>query len=87
MINHLNLMQLGDYIDASPSLERPPSATQPKAYTNWGVNHKSVRAFINLNCAKVKSDLIEKVATARDCWVILETLHIAEGPVRQAQLL
>jgi hypothetical protein len=46
-----------------------------------------VRAYIRKNCAKVERQGLVKLDTAQAYWKFLKSLHLAEGPVRQANLI
>ncbi|KAF8958398.1 hypothetical protein BDZ97DRAFT_1762165 [Flammula alnicola] len=39
------------------------------------------------NCTTVESDILENLATARECWKALQTLHLDEGPIKQVNLI
>ncbi|KAF8183684.1 hypothetical protein BJ912DRAFT_853453, partial [Pholiota molesta] len=83
----LDMSGLGTHIK-DPSKYPPPDKTvHPTAFRNWETNDCAARAYINRNCAQVERDLLEDIISARKCWETLEALHLAEGPVRQANLI
>jgi hypothetical protein len=83
----LDMSGLGTHIK-DPSKYPPPNDTvHPTAFRNWETNDCAARAYINRNCAQVERDLLEDIVSARKCWETLEALHLAEGPVRQANLI
>jgi transposase InsO family protein len=87
ILDELELANLSDHILEKPLVLRPPATTQPVAHLNWGINDRSVRAYIRKTCAKVERQGLTKLESARDYWKFLERLHLAEGPVRQANLI
>ncbi|KAF8816943.1 hypothetical protein BYT27DRAFT_7076152, partial [Phlegmacium glaucopus] len=86
MRQSLNVSALGHHID--PARNRPPDElTRPTSYDNWLTNDLAVRAFLEMHCSDFEQEFIEKYSTALDCWEALKAAHLAEGPVKQMELI
>ncbi|KAF8965616.1 hypothetical protein BDZ97DRAFT_1918168 [Flammula alnicola] len=83
----LDMSGLGSHIDDAPLSTPPDAATHPNAFRNWTTNDRAARAYMKRNCATVESDILENLATARECWKALQTLHLDEGPIKQVNLI
>lgn len=83
----LDMTGLGAHIKDPAKYPPPDQAVHPTAFRNWEMNDCAARAYINRNCAQVERDLLDNIVTARKCWEALEALHLAEGPVRQTNLI
>ncbi|KAF8974781.1 hypothetical protein BDZ97DRAFT_1751500 [Flammula alnicola] len=83
----LDMSGLGSHIDNVPLSTPPDAATHPNAFRNWTTNDRAARAYMKRNCATVENDLLENVTTARECWKVLQTLHLDEGPIKQVNLI
>ena len=82
----LALMALSHHID--PHRHIPPDEiTRPVSYDNWLTNDLAVRAFVAKNCVKTERELFIGLTTARAYWAALEVVHLAEGPVKQMDLI
>ena len=82
----LDMMALGSHIDPRRCLS-PNEDIRPTSYDNWLSNDLAVRSFIAKNCTDLERELFENIATARKCWEALEAVHLAEGPVKQMELI
>jgi len=82
----LNMMTLGNHIDPRRS-DPPDESIRPTSYDNWLTNDLAVRAFIAKNCVKAERELFREVTTAKAYWEALQKVHLAEGPVKQMELI
>ena len=82
----LALMALSHHINPRRHTA-PDEFTRPTSFDNWLTNDLAVRAFIAKNCVKAERDLFVGLDTARAYWEALENVHLAEGPVKQMDLI
>src|SRR5271168_817502 len=80
------MMALGSHIDAR-RCSPPSEAIRPTSYDNWLSNDLAVRSFLAKGCTDLERELFQSIATARKCWEALEAVHLAEGPVKQMELI
>ncbi|KAF8814733.1 hypothetical protein BYT27DRAFT_7081321, partial [Phlegmacium glaucopus] len=86
MRQSLNVSALGHHID--PIRNRPPDElTRPTSYDNWLTNDLAVRAFLEMHCSDIEQQFLENYSTALDSWEALKAAHLAEGPVKQMELI
>src|SRR5271156_4651345 len=79
-------MTLGNHIDP-PRSDPPDESIRPTSYDNWLTNDLAIRAFIAKNCVKAEQELFYEVPTAKAYWEALQKVHLAEGPVKQMELI
>ena len=82
----LALMALSNHIDSRRHIP-PDESTRPTSYDNWLTNDLAVRAFLAKNCVKTERELFVGLDSARAYWRALEAVHLAEGPVKQMDLI
>lgn len=84
--NYLDMIGLSSHlVDDPPSIPSP--SLQPNAYRNWSSNDRSVRGYIKSAIAQPENELLDKLDYAHQCWSSLQTYHLDEGPIKQANLI
>ncbi|KAF8810845.1 hypothetical protein BYT27DRAFT_7090910, partial [Phlegmacium glaucopus] len=65
----------------------PPLDLQPNAHRNWVSNDRSVRGFLRSSLSPTERDLVSTLTSAKETWEKLESYHLEEGPIKQANLI
>jgi hypothetical protein len=86
MRQSLSVSALGHHIDATRN-RIPDESVRPTSYDNWFTNDLAVRVFIEMNCSEIEQEFLEKYPSALGCWNALQKAHLAEGPVKQMDLI
>ncbi|KAF8810400.1 hypothetical protein BYT27DRAFT_7091975, partial [Phlegmacium glaucopus] len=86
VLDLLDMAGLGSHL--TDDISRAPSSTiQPNAHRNWVSNDRSVRGFLRSSLSPAERDLVSTLVGAKETWEKLETYHLEEGPIKQANLI
>ncbi|THU77772.1 hypothetical protein K435DRAFT_877416 [Dendrothele bispora CBS 962.96] len=65
----------------------PSAETEPRAYSNWNANNRSILGFMGLVIDEAEQEIIDGASTAAAAWKLLVQRHAQEGPIKQVQLI
>ncbi|KAF8799692.1 hypothetical protein BYT27DRAFT_7263546 [Phlegmacium glaucopus] len=86
ILDLLDMAGLGSHLSDDTS-KAPPLDIQPNAHRNWLSNDRSVRGFLRSSLCPTERDLVSMLTGAKETWEKLETYHLKEGPIKQANLI
>src|SRR5271169_3788012 len=67
----------------------PDVSFEPRAYRNWKINDRAIRAFMSNKSTRAEHDFINggDILTARNAWDALKKRHEVQGPIQQVLLI
>ncbi|KAF8800456.1 hypothetical protein BYT27DRAFT_7216956 [Phlegmacium glaucopus] len=83
VLDLLDMAGLGSYLTDGAETA-PPVLTQLNAHRNWVTNDRSVRGFLRSSISATERDLVSSLPGAKETWHKLESYHLEEGPIKQA---
>ncbi|KAF8800335.1 hypothetical protein BYT27DRAFT_7117784 [Phlegmacium glaucopus] len=86
VLDLLDMASLGLYLTDGAETA-PPVLTQPNVHWNWVTNDRSVQGFLRSSISATERDLVSSLPGAKETWHKLESYHLEEGPIKQANLI